>query len=114
MASTTFLSSFVGIGSASQVFVGEAKTIFATSSQLRGRKFSRTLGIKQCSVCISDDPVFHSERLDLMLVILVMKKSLKLSASSWFVNPGGSDGSLPLPSRLSHTLNTCLVFLLCS
>ena len=43
-----------------------------------------------------------------------MRKSLKLSANSWFVNPGGSDGSLPLPSRLSHTLNTCFVFLLCS
>ena len=42
------------------------------------------------------------------------KKSLKLSASSWFVKPGGSGGSLPFPSRLSHTLNTCLVFLLCS
>ena len=70
--------------------------------------------MEQCSICTSDDPIFHSERFDLILVILVMKKSLKLSANSWFVKPGGSDGSLPLSSRPSHTLNTCLVFFLCS
>ena len=72
------------------------------------------LGIEQCSVCISDDPAFCSKRFILMLVILAMENSLKLLASSWFVNLGDSDGSLPLQSRLSHTLNTCLVFLLCS
>ena len=36
MAGRTFFSSSVGIGSASQVFAGEARTIFDTSSQLRG------------------------------------------------------------------------------
>ena len=114
MDGRTFFSSSVGITSASQVFVGEAKAIFTTSSQLTSQQFSRTPGIVQCSVSISGDPRFCSINLDLMLVILVVKKSLKLSASSWFMKPGGSGGSLPLPSRLSHTLNTCLVFLLCS
>ena len=114
MAGRTFLSSPVGIGSVSQVFAGEAKTIFDTSSQPRSQKFSRALGIEQCSACVSEDHVLCLERSDLILVILVMKNSLKLSAYSWFVNPEGSDGSLPLPSSPSHTLNICLVFLLCS
>ena len=61
------------MGSASQVFAGEAKTIFDTSSQPRSQKFSRTLGIEQCSAYVSDDPVFHLERSDLILVILLMK-----------------------------------------
>ena len=39
---------------------------------------------------MSGDPSFCSMSLDLMLVILVVKKSLQLSASSWFVKPGGS------------------------
>ena len=102
------------MGFASQVFTGETKTIFDTSSQPRSQKFSRTLGIEQCSACVSDEHVFHSKRFDLILVILLMKNSLKLSANSWFVNPDGSDGSLPLPSRPSHILNICLVLLLCS
>ena len=114
MAGRTFLSSPVGMGSASQVFAGEANTIFDTSSQPRSQKFSRTLGIERCSACVSDDPVFHAERFDLILVILLMRNSLKLSANSWLVNPDGSDGSLPLSSRPSHTLNICLVFVLCS
>ena len=60
----------------------------------------------------SDDPVFHSERSDLILVILLMKNSLKLSANSWFVNPEGSDGSLPLPSRpyLEHLFGVSPMF----
>ena len=86
MDGTTFFSRSIGIGSTSQVFVYDVKTIFTTSSQLRRL---RTLGIVQCSVGISDDPTFCSVSLDLMLVILVVKKSLKLSASSWFMNPRG-------------------------
>ena len=66
MAGRTFLSSPVGIGSASQVIAGEAKTIFDTLSQPRSQKFSRALGIKQYSACVSDDPVFHLERSDLI------------------------------------------------
>ena len=66
MAGRTFLSSPVGMGSASQVFTGEAKTIFDTSSQPRSQKFSRALRIEQCSACVSDDPVFCSERSDLI------------------------------------------------
>ena len=46
MAGRTFFSSSVGIGSASQVFAGEASTIFDTSSQLRGQNFARALGIR--------------------------------------------------------------------
>ena len=81
MAGRTFFSSSVGIGSASQVFAGEASTIFDTSSQLRGQNFARALGIRRFSGCVSDDRVSCSRRSDLMLVILVMKNSLNLSAS---------------------------------
>ena len=43
MHGSTFLSNSVGMGSTSQVFVGEAKTIFAMSSQFMSQWFSRTL-----------------------------------------------------------------------
>ena len=114
MVGRTFFSSSVGIGSASQVFAGEVSTTFDTSSQLRGQNFARVLGIRRFSGCVSDDCVFCSRRSDLMLVILVMKNSLNLSASSWWFNPGGNSCSFFLPSRLSHNLNTCLMFPLCS
>ena len=48
-----------------------------------------------------------------MLDILVMKNLLNVSASSWLLSPGGNDCSFFCPSRLSHNLNTCLMFPQC-
>ena len=49
MASRTLFNKPVGIGSASQVFAGEESIIFDTSSQLKGRNFTRALEMKRLS-----------------------------------------------------------------
>ena len=88
MAGRTLFSNSVGIGSASQVFAGEESTIFDTSSQLRGRNFTKALEIKQLTGCAIDVLVSCPRRSDLMLDILVMKNLLNVSASSWLLSLG--------------------------
>ena len=89
MAGRTLFSNPVGIGSASQVFAGEESIIFDTSSQLRGRNFTRALEIWRWTGCAIDVCVSRPRRSVLMLDILVMKNLLNISANSWLLCPGG-------------------------
>ena len=99
----------VGIGSASQVLLGDFLTITDTLSSESNLKLSMhgtTLWGKTRGGC---SWTCLAVKESLILAIFVMKKLLKHSASSLSVKPGGRGRSWLLPSRLLHMAKIFLV-----
>ena len=101
------LNKSVGIGSDSQLLDSEERMTLATPWGVRSWKESSIYVALTNSVGKGPMLAMVVSSWFLILAIFVIKKLLKLSASSWLVKPGGSGRSFPLPRNESHILKIC-------